>query len=44
MMDIIAPNHRWCSKLLTLLDNKDVAFHQMGFPGDWQNRKIWQMK
>lgn len=41
-MDIISPKHRWRKKLKTLLLKHAGSLAAMGFPADWEKRRIWQ--
>jgi abortive infection bacteriophage resistance protein len=41
-MDVIAPKHKWRSKMVQLLRNPNISLESMSFPDDWQTRKIWQ--
>lgn len=42
LMDKIAPDHQWRKKVLKLLHESPQFLAVMDFPGDWQDRKIWQ--
>lgn len=41
-MDIIAPQHRWRSRLKTLIAQHGVTVSAMGFPAGWELLPIWQ--
>lgn len=41
-MDIIAPQHRWRSRLKVLIAQHGVTVSAMGFPTDWELLPIWQ--
>lgn len=41
LMDIVSPGHHWRQRL-TLLLARQPMLHAMGFPNDWQTKKIWR--
>lgn len=44
LMNVIAPDHHWRTRLITLIDLHDIPTNAMGFPDDWKTRNIWQGK
>ncbi len=41
-MDIIAPKHRWRTRLKDLLSQHSTNVTAMGFPSDWDEMPIWR--
>lgn len=41
MMDIVTPHHHIRQKLKALLKNPAIIKSDMGFPEDWEERRIW---
>jgi len=41
LMDIVSPGHTWRVRLITLLSSRSIRLSAMGFPSDWQARRIW---
>jgi abortive infection bacteriophage resistance protein len=43
-MDTIAPQHHWRSRLKALISQHAAPVQGMGFPQDWLQREIWQVR
>ena len=43
LMGMIAPNHIWRSRVKDLLSEHEILLTAMGFPVDWEKRKIWRL-
>lgn len=43
LMGMIAPNHMWRSRVKDLLSEHEILLTAMGFPVDWEKRKIWRL-
>lgn len=43
LMDMIAPNHIWRSRVKDLLSEHEILLTAMGFPVDWEKSKIWRL-
>lgn len=44
LLNDIAPNNHWKTKLFELFNNKiPISFEEMGFEEEWQNDPIWKM-
>lgn len=44
LMDVIAPKHSWRARLIELLSQQGIDLNAMGFPSDWKEKSIWQLK
>jgi len=44
LMNIIAPDHHWRARLISLMDTHNIQSTAMGFPNDWKTKRIWQGK
>ncbi len=44
LMNIVAPDHHWRARLISLIDSHSIPVAAMGFPNDWKTRHIWQGK
>lgn len=44
LMDVIAPRHRWHSRLEALLSTHAIDPRHMGFPLGWERLAVWQQR
>ncbi len=42
LMNIIAPNHHWLTRLKSLIEQHAVSVSHMGFPHDWKELNLWR--
>ena len=43
LMDIIAPQSKWTSRVIDLVDKfPNIPLKPMGFPDDWEDCPIWR--
>lgn len=43
-MDITCPGHHWKKRLIKLIEEHQIDTHPMGFPENWHDKPIWNLK
>jgi abortive infection bacteriophage resistance protein len=41
LMNVIAPDHNWKTRIKGLIETHSIDVRQMGFPADWKSRPLW---
>lgn len=41
LMNVIAPDHHWKTRIKGLIETHSIDVRQMGFPADWESRPLW---